>query len=64
MFVCLLLHFRSYLLLSNLLKLLSTKQTDTDENVTVGPGGKGGQHGGDARERTGRGGPARAGNFN
>jgi len=57
MSVCLLLHFRSYLLLPNLPKLLSTKQTDTVENVTTAPRGHGGAStGGDARERTGRGG--------
>jgi hypothetical protein len=66
MFVCLLLHFRSYLFLPNLPKLLSTKQTDTVENVTAGPGGGEASTGGgrakkdraegDARERTGRGG--------
>jgi hypothetical protein len=40
------LHFRSYLLLLNLHKLLSTKQTDTVENVTAAPRGRGGgRHG-------------------
>jgi len=57
MSICLLLHFRSYFLLPNLPKLLSTKQINTVENVTVAPRGQGGPaRGGDARERTGRGG--------
>jgi hypothetical protein len=42
MSVCLLLHFRSYLLLPNLSKLLSTKQIDTIENVIAAPRGRGG----------------------
>ncbi len=64
--VYLLLHFRSYLLLPNLPKLLSIKQTDTVENVTAAPRGWGAASTwGHARERTGRGGgPAWAGNFN
>jgi hypothetical protein len=57
MSVYLLLHFRSYLLLPNLPKLLSTKQIDTIENVTVAPRGWGGPaRGGDTRERTRQGG--------
>jgi len=49
--VCL--HFQNYLLLPNLPKLLSTKQTDTVQNVIAAPRGPGGQHGGTGREGLG-----------
>jgi hypothetical protein len=52
----------SVITFSKLPKLLSTKQTDTVENVTVAPRGQGGPEGGGQHGRGAR--PARARNFN